>query len=195
MGVAEAIAFAEAQIGKPYGWATEGPNTFDCSGLVQASCKAGGVSVGRTTYEQILEGTPVTRDQLLPGDLVFPDADHVQLYVGNNQVIEAPHSGAFVRQVAVYGVWQARRVFSGESANVQTGFVQTGIPGLTGAQVLIDKVNIVAGRLVSAGFWKRIGIGGLGIFVLLLGVAFINRKRLETAVKTGNDKTSEGPVV
>jgi cell wall-associated NlpC family hydrolase len=92
------ISFAGSQIGKPYVWGS-GPDfkSFDCSDLIQASYKAVGVNLPRTTYGQIKAGKPVSLDQIQPGDLVFPSKGHVVLYVGGGKVIAAPHTGALVQ--------------------------------------------------------------------------------------------------
>jgi cell wall-associated NlpC family hydrolase len=108
--VDSAIAFARAQIGKPYVWGATGPNGFDCSGLIQAAYKYAGVSLPRTTFQQIFSGREVSKADLIAGDLIFPDAGHVQIYVGDGQVIESPQAGENVRQTAVWGFWRARRV-------------------------------------------------------------------------------------
>jgi cell wall-associated NlpC family hydrolase len=105
-----AIRFALAQVGKPYKWGATGPNAYDCSGLVQAAFKSAGVSIPRTTYLQAQIGTRVSKTNLQPGDLVFPDPGHVQIYLGNGQVVESPHTGAFVRVVKMWGFWTARRI-------------------------------------------------------------------------------------
>ena len=105
-----AIAFARAQLGKPYVWGATGPNSYDCSGLVQAAYQAAGVSLPRVTQAMILSGTPVARNALVPGDLVFPDIGHVQIYTNNGNVIEAPSAGKVVREVAMWGFMAARRV-------------------------------------------------------------------------------------
>ncbi|MFF2570062.1 NlpC/P60 family protein [Streptomyces sp. NPDC058084] len=96
---AEAIAFARAQLGKPYVWGATGPSAFDCSGLTQASWRAAGVSLPRTTYTQINAGRRVSRSELAPGDLVFfySGISHVGLYIGGGQMIHAPRPGAPVR--------------------------------------------------------------------------------------------------
>ncbi|MDJ0383388.1 NlpC/P60 family protein [Streptomyces sp. G-G2] len=96
---ARAVAFAHGALGKPYVWGATGPNAFDCSGLTQAAWGAAGVTLPRTTYTQINAGHRVARDQLAPGDLVFfySGVSHVGLYVGNGQMIHAPHPGAPVR--------------------------------------------------------------------------------------------------
>jgi len=110
LAVQMVLAFAHAQLGKPYVWGATGPNSFDCSGFVQASFKAAGISIPRTTYQQILVGRAVSRANLMPGDLVFPDVGHVCIYTGNGNWIEAPHSGAQVREVPMWGFLTARRV-------------------------------------------------------------------------------------
>ncbi|GAA2785242.1 C40 family peptidase [Streptomyces showdoensis] len=96
---AEAIAFAQAQLGKPYVWGATGPSAYDCSGLTQAAWRAAGVSLPRTTYTQINAGRRVSRSELAPGDLVFfySGISHVGLYIGGGQMIHAPRPGAPVR--------------------------------------------------------------------------------------------------
>lgn len=94
---AVAVRAALSRLGRPYVWGATGPDRFDCSGLVQWAYAQAGVRLTRTTYDQIHEGIAVARSQVQPGDLVFPHAGHVQLAIGNNQVVEAPHAGASVR--------------------------------------------------------------------------------------------------
>ncbi|MFG2818898.1 NlpC/P60 family protein [Kitasatospora sp. NPDC048365] len=100
---AQAIAFARAQLGKPYVWGATGPDSYDCSGLVQAAWRSAGVSLPRTTWSQIAAAPRVTRDQLQPGDLVFffSGISHVGLYTGNGRMIHAPHPGAPVRYESI----------------------------------------------------------------------------------------------
>lgn len=105
-----AIQYAMAQIGKPYCWGGIGPSCFDCSGLVMSAFQVAGVKLPRTTFSQVGVGTGIDRNSLAPGDLVFPDPGHVQIFIGGNQIIEAPRTGIPVRTVAMWGFWQARRV-------------------------------------------------------------------------------------
>lgn len=93
-----ALKFALAQIGKPYVYGGAGPDTYDCSGLVQRAWKAAGVSIPRTTQQQAGFGKPVPVGQMRPGDLVifYADASHVGLYAGGGKVVVAPHQGAYV---------------------------------------------------------------------------------------------------
>jgi cell wall-associated NlpC family hydrolase len=96
---ARAVSFAYSALGLPYVWGATGPSAYDCSGLTQAAWRAAGVSLPRTTYTQINAGTRISRSQLQPGDLVFfySGVSHVGLYIGNGQMIHAPHPGSPVR--------------------------------------------------------------------------------------------------
>ncbi|NJQ00696.1 C40 family peptidase [Streptomyces zingiberis] len=95
----QAIEFARSQIGKPYVWGATGPNSYDCSGLTGAAWKAAGVSLPRTTYDQVNTGTRVAKSAMRPGDLIFfyGDISHVGLYIGDGQMIHAPKPGTNVR--------------------------------------------------------------------------------------------------
>jgi cell wall-associated NlpC family hydrolase len=94
-----AVAYAYSQLGKPYAFATAGPDTFDCSGLTMAAWRAAGVSMPHYSGSQALLFPRVTFDQLRPGDLVFfyTDLHHVGIYIGNGQMIHAPQTGDVVK--------------------------------------------------------------------------------------------------
>ncbi|MCX5060888.1 MULTISPECIES: C40 family peptidase [unclassified Streptomyces] len=96
---AAAVSYAYAKLGSPYVWGATGPDSFDCSGLVQAAYRSAGISLPRTTYAQIGSGRRVSRSELAPGDLVFfySGISHVGIYVGNGQMIHAPNPSAPVR--------------------------------------------------------------------------------------------------
>ncbi|MFG3030966.1 NlpC/P60 family protein [Streptomyces sp. NPDC048253] len=100
----KALAFARAQIGKPYVWGATGPDSYDCSGLTQAVWKAAGVTLPRTTYDQVDAGTTVSLADARPGDLIFfyDDVSHVGVYIGNGMMIHAPKPGAYVREESVF---------------------------------------------------------------------------------------------
>lgn len=97
---AAAVAAARSALGRPYVWGANGPHGFDCSGLMQWSYQQAGVGLPRTSQAQRSAGRQVPLSQARPGDLVLyrSDASHVGMYVGNGQVIHAPHPGAAVRQ-------------------------------------------------------------------------------------------------
>jgi cell wall-associated NlpC family hydrolase len=114
------VACARAQVGRPYKWATAGPSTFDCSGLV-AFCyhEATGATITRSSYDQFRLGVPVT-EYMRAGDLVFwghGQADHVGVYDGNGKVYNALNEQRGVVHTdleAQYGMPSlgARRLFS-----------------------------------------------------------------------------------
>lgn len=96
-GTAAAVAFARAQIGKPYAWGATGPGSFDCSGLVMRAWQVGGVALPRTTWGMAKAGRATTRGALVPGDLVITNGGgHVQLYIGDGKVVHAPGTGKHV---------------------------------------------------------------------------------------------------
>jgi cell wall-associated NlpC family hydrolase len=98
-----AVDTALAQVGDPYSWGATGPNAFDCSGLTSFSYKAAGVTIPRTSKAQSTFGTPVSKANLQPGDLVFfySPVSHVGMYIGNGQMVHAPSSGSTVKVVKV----------------------------------------------------------------------------------------------
>lgn len=98
-----AIEFAAEQLGTPYLWGGTGPGGFDCSGLVQAAYHQAGIDLPRVAQDQFDAGPPVPDGTgVQPGDLLFfgsgaDGVDHVGLYVGAGEMIDAPHTGAAVR--------------------------------------------------------------------------------------------------
>jgi cell wall-associated NlpC family hydrolase len=102
---ATAIAFAMRQLGKPYQWGAAGPDSYDCSGLVYAAYAAAGISIARTTFGWRQDGPQVPLSQIQPGDLLFSagsdgtpaDTGHVVMYLGDDQIIQAPQTGETVQ--------------------------------------------------------------------------------------------------
>ncbi|MFE2882713.1 C40 family peptidase [Streptomyces sp. NPDC059272] len=104
---AKAVAFARAQVGKPYVWGATGPGSYDCSGLTQAAWRATGVTLPRATTDQADAGTTVPLADAQPGDLVFfhdfqDEISHVGVYAGDGMMIHAPKPGAYVREESVH---------------------------------------------------------------------------------------------
>jgi hypothetical protein len=103
------LAAASSRIGKPYVWGAEGPNAFDCSGLVQWSFAKAGIRMPRVSQEQWLTGPHIPYADAEPGDLLFwhydptdhGDVDHVAIYAGKGMMIVAPHTGENVQYVPV----------------------------------------------------------------------------------------------
>jgi peptidoglycan hydrolase CwlO-like protein len=106
------VAYASNFLGTPYVWGANGPSTFDCSGFVRYVFNHFGISfdqggVRRTTYDMVNVGTPVPKDQIQPGDVLYfgPDSDihHIAIYVGNGCYIHAPQTGDVVKISALSG--------------------------------------------------------------------------------------------
>jgi hypothetical protein len=104
------VSIAAQYLGIPYKWAGASPATgFDCSGLVQYVFAQLGVALPHNTVAQwnFPNAVSVPRDQLEPGDLVFfSGLDHVGIYIGNGDFIDAPHTGAVVRVDSLRGAWE-----------------------------------------------------------------------------------------
>lgn len=102
------ISMAKAQVGKSYVWGATGPNSFDCSGLVQYLYAKAGKVLPRTTYDQVKVGKTVSMNNLKPGDLLFWGSTtapyHVAIYIGNNQYIDAatPKQGVVLQTISSY---------------------------------------------------------------------------------------------
>ncbi|MFE3506411.1 C40 family peptidase [Kitasatospora sp. NPDC059160] len=102
--VETAVEYALAQLGKPFRTAGNGPDGYDCSGLVQQSFRRGGIDLPRVANDQYEATTPVKASQLRRGDLLFwsPDGtargiQHVAIYLGNNRYVEAARPGTLIR--------------------------------------------------------------------------------------------------
>ncbi len=105
-GAAGAVAAAMSQIGVPYRWGAETPDSgFDCSGLTAwAWSRAGRPGLPHNAYAQWISLPHLNIEDLRPGDLVFfgGDVHHVGLYIGNGQMVHAPHTGALVQIASIY---------------------------------------------------------------------------------------------
>jgi cell wall-associated NlpC family hydrolase len=93
------VAYARAQVGKPYCYGGSGPGCFDCSGLTMMAWRQAGVSLPHSSSAQYNVGRRISASELRPGDLVFyySPISHVSVYIGNGQRISATHTGDYVR--------------------------------------------------------------------------------------------------
>ena len=104
------IAYAEAQLGKPYAWGATGPDTFDCSGLAMMAYRAAGITIPRTSQQQWAYGKRIPPGQVQPGDLVFfaggdgtmTAPGHVGIVLSPGLMIDAPSTGQNVK-IQPYG--------------------------------------------------------------------------------------------
>lgn len=94
-----AVAFAEAQVGKPYVYGASGPRSFDCSGLTRAAWATAGVSMSHSSSAQAYEFPQVSLADAQPGDLFiyYGSLHHVGIYVGHGQIVHAPYPGTTVQ--------------------------------------------------------------------------------------------------
>lgn len=128
----KALAYAKAQLGDPYLWAAEGPDRFDCSGLIYAAYRSAGYyglpRVSRDQYYATRSRT-VSRTALLPGDLLFfasgtswTTIHHMGMYVGGGKMIHAPTTGDVVKISTVRWsrLYAATRVIGAVPAPVST---------------------------------------------------------------------------
>ncbi|WP_203798207.1 C40 family peptidase [Actinoplanes couchii] len=90
-------------IGLPYVFGSNGPNSYDCSGLTQEAWGSVGVHLEHYTKDQWTSGKSVSASELKPGDLVFywSDVHHVAIYIGGGMVVHAPHTGDHVRMATI----------------------------------------------------------------------------------------------
>ena len=102
------VAKAKQYLGVPYKWGGSDPSGFDCSGFVYYVLRSQGINVSRTQTAMYSEGTPVSKSNLQPGDVVFfqntykAGLSHVGIYVGGGQFIHAPSSGKVVSYANLY---------------------------------------------------------------------------------------------
>ena len=104
----EAIEIAKKYLGVPYVYGGTTPNGFDCSGFMQYVYRQMGYSISRVAASQMRDGVAVSRENLVPGDIVgfysYPGGGyigHVGMYVGNGMMIHAPHTGDVVRFTSI----------------------------------------------------------------------------------------------
>lgn len=115
------LDIAAQYLGTPYVYGGSKPGGFDCSGFTMYCYKQMGVSLYRTANDQQKNGVPVSRENLMPGDLVFFGsgnyASHVGIYVGNNTMIHSPRTGKTIEYTSIASSWYtsryigARRIF------------------------------------------------------------------------------------
>ena len=178
--VAPVIAYAQAQLGKPYKWGGAGPDSYDCSGLTMMAYRQIKIGLPHLAAAQMRMGKSVAFTDMLPGDLCFPGPEHVQMYIGNGQVIEAPHTGANVRQVPFNSsyITTVRRMVPGDPIvgspadtpvhgplTSDTFGVVQGADNLAGA---IGALSTAIGFIIDPHNWWRIGL-----FVLGMGFVFV----------------------
>lgn len=107
------VNLAHSKLGSPYVWGSEGPNSFDCSGLTSYVYKnAAGVSLPRTSSAQSGYGQTISKSNLQPGDLVFfgsGSVSHVGIYIGGGNMIHSPKPGESVKITSINSSYYSGR--------------------------------------------------------------------------------------
>ena len=106
----QAVSLAKAQLGKMYQWGAEGPDRFDCSGLVYFVYGNLGVPMPRVSGLQAKVGREVPSRELAPGDMLYfatsgSDINHVGIYLGHSKFLHAPRPGMPVRTDSMNNGW------------------------------------------------------------------------------------------
>lgn len=167
--VDDLIRYGTAEIGKPYVYGDEGPNTFDCSGLMQFVFAKVGIKLPRTSQEQQRIASPVSGSPR-SGDLVFwgSPAYHVGLYLGGGRVLAAPQPGEKVKVQDVWGSPTYGRI-SGLGAGSGGGFDPIGWTtqpvSMAGdvAQAVVDAVITPLGDIAAVATVAVLGIALVGL--------------------------------
>lgn len=123
-GAAAIVAFARAQIGKPYASPGDSQNTWDCSGLTKSAVKAGtGIDLPHSATLQALstKGRSVKREELQAGDIVFPSVGHCGVMSGRDTVIHAPTWGRKVEERNLWAFISAKRFVSPDAIDNSGG--------------------------------------------------------------------------
>lgn len=106
---------AKKYLGIKYVYGGSTPKGFDCSGLVKYVCAKNGISLSRTSAAQSRQGVTVSKSNLQPGDLLFfaknGRVHHVGIYVGNGQMIHAPHTGSYVKYDSINTAYRQREFY------------------------------------------------------------------------------------
>jgi hypothetical protein len=161
------IAYGLTEIGKPYHYGDEGPNSFDCSGLMQYIFGKAGIKLPRTAAQQQKFATTVSKP--VPGDLVFfgNPAHHVGLYLGGGRMLAAPHTGALVRiqsvgdvtnygRVAGAGTGTAAQLVSTVTSPISSVFDVSGLLDKLADDGRILMFTAGGGALVLVGLWLAV---------------------------------------
>ena len=125
------VGIAMQYLGVPYVWGGASPSGFDCSGFAMYVFAQIGVSLPHHAASQYGMGSPVSRDQLEPGDLVFFNGlGHMGIYIGGGQFIHAPHTGDVVKISSLSDSWYARTWIGARRRSVEAATSPRSVPSV-----------------------------------------------------------------
>ena len=156
----QVIGNAISYLGVPYQWGGNNATGIDCSGLTQQAFRAAGIELPRVAADQARQGTAVSAADAQPGDLVFfgQPVDHVGIYLGNGQMVNAPHTGTVVRieSVNLAGCSAIRRVVPQGSSSWASALPTAARPYATAIARAAEK-NGVDPALLASVAWQESG--------------------------------------
>lgn len=191
--------------GKPYVFGAEGPNAFDCSGLMQYVFGHFGIRLPRVTGDQVKVGSAVSKGFQKPGDLVFSSWDgkphsHVGMYIGDNKILVAPKPGDVVKVQSLNenylrhvdairripgidgGPSTADKVVQGITENPVTAAAARTAQSLENIAASIGSIGKVAEwimRLSIPSVATRVVSGVFGTILLIMGIIFVSREAMK----------------
>lgn len=187
-----AVQAALSKLGSKYVWGATGPDTFDCSGLVDWAFSQAGFKMTRTTYTQVLQGDAVTGPPQR-GDLVFPEAGHVMIALGGNQGVHAPDVGDVVK-ISTYWTtpFAVRRLGTNSGspgstdAHSQFGALPASGVGYQNVvafgQPITSMVSFLNFLMSQHGWYRMLRII-LGVFLILFGAYYIAAEYTQISLK------------
>lgn len=186
VSASDLIDYAQSFTGVPYVWGGTTPSGFDCSGFVKYVFEHFGVNLPRTSREQVNVGTPVDAAGIQPGDLIFSNwdsgsraasaTDHVALYIGGGNLIQAPQPGQNVGvkpfnasyQSHVTGIRRVTDVAGGGSSDTMAGGEDT--EGLWGG---IGKLADTFAGFAKMTLWFANPANDIRVLLGIFGLAFL----------------------
>lgn len=196
----KAIQIAIAQVGKPYVYGTEGPNTFDCSGLLWYAFKKAGAKVGVrwTTFTMLASMQKIKVSQAMPGDFLFPHSGHVAMKINSSQIVEAACTKCGPVRIMPLNSrkWVFARRFLPPGAGVDNadspyGDSTTPFDGLP----IVPDLVVIAKTIANTHFWLRSFTMAAGVVLVAVVVGRMSFGTVSKGVRkiaSGNSNRSSG---
>lgn len=195
----KAIQIAIAQVGKPYVYGTEGPNTFDCSGLLWYAFKKAGAKVGSrwTTFTMLASMQKITPSQAMPGDFLFPHSGHVVMKINGSQIVEAACTKCGPVRIKPLNSrkWVFARRFLPPGAGVDNANSPYGSSTPLDGLPIVPDLIVIAKTIANTHFWLRAFTAGAGAMLIMMAIgpaAFSAIGKSVKKIAQGNSDSSIG---